>query len=53
MKTLIENIEKYGFECQAGSLENCKDWKKLKKITSEIMEDLKKLEKTAQEALDA
>jgi hypothetical protein len=30
MKELIDAVEKYGFECEAGPLNLCNDWLKLK-----------------------
>ncbi len=30
MDNLLGKIERYGFKCEAGSLENCTDWAKLK-----------------------
>lgn len=30
MKDLIEKIEKYGFQCEAGPLSTCRDWIALK-----------------------
>lgn len=32
MKKLLNKIESYGFECEAGSLINCVDWASLKTI---------------------
>lgn len=29
MKELIEKIESYGFCCQAGDLQHCKEWREL------------------------
>lgn len=31
MKELIESIERYGFECEAGRLEDCLEWQELKR----------------------
>lgn len=36
MKKLIECIEKYDFECEAGNLRGCKDWNELKKEIEEL-----------------
>lgn len=36
MKKLIECIEKYDFECEAGNLRGCKDWDELKKEIEEL-----------------
>lgn len=35
MKEIINRIESYGFECEAGLLENCKDWFDLRATLAE------------------
>lgn len=30
-KDLLDRLEAYGFECEAGPLENCVDWQELKR----------------------
>jgi hypothetical protein len=34
MQKLMEEIEKYGFECEAGPLDNCIQWQKLKELAA-------------------
>jgi hypothetical protein len=31
----IERIEQYGFQCEAGPLEQCQDWIELKRLARE------------------
>lgn len=37
--TLIKAIEKYGFQCEAGSLTNCLEWQRLKQHLAERERD--------------
>lgn len=32
METLLNKIESYGFECEAGPLKNCTDWTQLREV---------------------
>jgi hypothetical protein len=36
METLLKKIEAYGFECEAGSLQNCEDWQRLRTSIAEL-----------------
>lgn len=40
MKELIEAIERCGFECEAGRLEDCLDWQELKRRVQEKRSNL-------------
>jgi hypothetical protein len=39
MKNLMEKIETYGFECEAGALENCSEWIALKEAVT-VLHDI-------------
>ena len=43
MQKLIDHIEKYGFTCEAGPLENCIEWIKLKKLVNANNDLLEKI----------
>ena len=43
MQKLIDHIEKYGFTCEAGPLENCIGWIKLKKLVNANNDLLEKI----------
>ena len=39
MKKLMDRIEKYGFTCEAGPLENCVEWVELKNLINAMHSD--------------
>lgn len=53
MNELMEKIEAYGFECEAGTLANCKEWKQLKRVAQETADGLDQVQKTLNEVLEA
>ena len=44
MKTLLDKIESYGFECEGGPLRNCVDWHQLQSQIEQLQADNARLQ---------
>lgn len=51
MLELMKKIEAYGFQCEAGILVNCNEWKDLKRTAQEIKDGLAEVQETIDEVL--
>lgn len=50
---LCGRIESYGFECEAGPLENCLEWQELKRFAADLASALSVLEEEYNESVNA